>query len=221
MEVRDISEQKVTESMLTESVRRYTDLYDNAPDMYVSVDAYTAIIRQCNATCARKLGYTKEEIVGRPIFDLYHSDCMPEVRASFQMFMTNGEVADTELQLMRKDGSTIDVSLSVTAVRNEAGEILYSRSAWRDITEKKRARELLKQEKEKLKEALREIRKLNGLLPICASCKKIRDDRGYWRQIESYIVEHSEAMFSHSICPDCRVQLYPRPTDTDEGSIES
>jgi hypothetical protein len=59
-----------------------------------------------------------------------------------------------------------------------------------------------------LEEALDNVNRLSGLLPICASCKKIRDDRGYWTQIESYIKEHSEAEFSHSICPDCVQKLY-------------
>lgn len=60
-----------------------------------------------------------------------------------------------------------------------------------------------------LQDSLSEIRKLSGLLPICSSCKKIRDDKGYWNQIESYIREHSEAEFSHSICPECAKKLYP------------
>ena len=60
-----------------------------------------------------------------------------------------------------------------------------------------------------LKDALRKVKTLSGLLPICASCKKIRDDNGYWNQIESYIKTHSEAEFSHSICPDCAKKLYP------------
>lgn len=59
-----------------------------------------------------------------------------------------------------------------------------------------------------LKEALQEVKRLSGLLPICSSCKKIRDDRGYWNQIESYLEERSEAEFSHSICPDCSHSLY-------------
>ena len=61
---------------------------------------------------------------------------------------------------------------------------------------------------EKLKEALDNVQKLSGLLPICASCKKIRDDQGYWNQLESYIEHHSEALFSHSICPSCADTLY-------------
>ena len=60
-----------------------------------------------------------------------------------------------------------------------------------------------------LQAALEEIQELSGLLPICASCKKIRDDKGYWNQIESYIMEHAKVQFSHGICPDCAEKLYP------------
>jgi len=84
-------------------------------------------------------------------------------------------------------------------------------------------RHLLEKEKikvtktnKKLKEKIHEvakasakIKKLSGLLPICARCKKIRDDKGYWNQIEAYITTHSEAEFSHSICPECARELYP------------
>ena len=60
--------------------------------------------------------------------------------------------------------------------------------------------------------ALKDVKQLSGLLPICASCKKIRDDQGYWQQIEQYVQEHSDAYFSHGICPECQERLYP---DTD------
>jgi len=60
-----------------------------------------------------------------------------------------------------------------------------------------------------LQEALAKVKLLSGFIPICASCKKIRDDTGYWQQIESYIRDHSNAEFSHSICPDCTRKLYP------------
>ncbi len=61
----------------------------------------------------------------------------------------------------------------------------------------------------KLNKAIEEVKTLSGFLPICASCKKIRDDKGYWNQIEAYISEHSEAEFSHGICPECIEKLYP------------
>lgn len=67
-----------------------------------------------------------------------------------------------------------------------------------------------------LRRTLGEVKTLRGFLPICSSCKKIRSDKGYWQQIESYIREHSEAEFSHGICPDCAVRLYPGIMGADE-----
>jgi DNA-binding response OmpR family regulator len=77
-----------------------------------------------------------------------------------------------------------------------------------EVAERKRA----EKEREKLilelKEALANVKQLNRMLPICASCKKIRDDKGYWSGVESYISEHTEAVFSHGICPDCEKKAY-------------
>ncbi|MEO6036628.1 MAG: hypothetical protein ABIQ35_15365, partial [Verrucomicrobiota bacterium] len=60
-----------------------------------------------------------------------------------------------------------------------------------------------------LKDALTKVKTLSGLLPICASCKKIRDDKGYWQQVETFIKARSDADFSHGMCPDCMEHLYP------------
>ncbi len=62
---------------------------------------------------------------------------------------------------------------------------------------------------QELSKALEQVKTLRGIVPICASCKKIRDDAGYWQQVEVYVREHTEAQFSHGICPDCLVRLYP------------
>ncbi len=127
-----------TQKALEESEARYMDLYENAPDMFVSVDAKTALVTQCNQTLANNLGYTKEEIIDSPIFDLYHPDCMKDVEDAFNRFVETGEIHDQELQLRRKDGSKLEVSLNVTSVCDEDGDTLYSRSTWRDNTERKR-----------------------------------------------------------------------------------
>jgi PAS domain S-box-containing protein len=90
----------------------------------------------------------------------------------------------------------------------------------RDIT----TRVGLEQEREKLidelQDALARIRTLRGLLPICSSCKKVRDDKGYWSQIEAYVSDHSEAEFTHSICPDCAAKLYGKYYSPPEGREE-
>ena len=62
---------------------------------------------------------------------------------------------------------------------------------------------------QELKRAIEQVKTLKGIVPICASCKKIRDDKGYWEQVESYVSRHTEAEFSHGICPDCMKALYP------------
>jgi hypothetical protein len=69
---------------------------------------------------------------------------------------------------------------------------------------------MLNQKNQALTKALKKIKTLSGLLPICSSCKKIRDDKGYWNQVEDYVAEHTEASFSHSICPECMERLYPQ-----------
>jgi hypothetical protein len=74
--------------------------------------------------------------------------------------------------------------------------------------ERKRMEEELRLERDKLKDALAEVKTLSGMLPICANCKKIRDDKGYWTQIEAYIRDHSEVEFSHGICPKCQKKMY-------------
>jgi len=67
-----------------------------------------------------------------------------------------------------------------------------------------------------LQKALAEVKRLSGLLPICSACKKIRDDEGYWHQVEVYIRDHSDADFSHGLCPDCAQKLYPDYFSTEE-----
>ena len=68
---------------------------------------------------------------------------------------------------------------------------------------------ILLKEKQNLEQALGQIKTLSGLIPICSKCKKIRDDKGYWQQVEVYVRDHSSANFSHSICPDCAEEIYP------------
>ena len=72
---------------------------------------------------------------------------------------------------------------------------------------------LLSYIREQLRQSKEEVKRLSGLLPICASCKKIRNDKGYWQEIESYLHSHSDTKFSHGICPECAKKLYPEFAD--------
>ena len=88
------------------------------------------------------------------------------------------------------------------------GNFLGTQGIARDIAERKQAEEEREELISKLQEAIENIKTLKGLLPICSNCSNIRDDKGYWNQIEAYIRDHSDANFSHSICPLCAENLY-------------
>jgi hypothetical protein len=83
--------------------------------------------------------------------------------------------------------------------------VFFSLRRWQDSARSERE---LKRNLDKLEKANEEIKQMKGILPICSYCKKIRDDEGYWHQVEVYIHEHSEAEFAHSLCPKCRKTIY-------------
>jgi len=102
--------------------------------------------------------------------------------------------------------------------RHAEEEVEHYRHHLEDMVEKRTAE--LQAANDQLQKALDEVKILRGFLPICASCKKIRDDKGYWTQLESYFHEHSDVQFSHGICPECAVKLYPEYFDKDQGPIK-
>jgi len=116
---------------------------------------------------------------------------------------------EIEFRVVCRDGSEKWIAHVCQPVFDDEGRYLGARGSNRDIT----GRKAIEQERElliaELQEALSKVKLLSGFLPICASCKKIRDDKGYWNQIESYIHAHSEAEFSHGLCPECARNLYP------------
>lgn len=107
----------------------------------------------------------------------------------------------------RRDGSEVPLEVGLSYIH--AGSTVLVSAVIVDITRRRRIEEEREDLIAELQAALEQVKQLSGLLPICASCKKIRDDNGSWNQIESYIHDHSEAEFSHGLCPDCAKKLYP------------
>ena len=164
----NITESKRAEALLIASEARYRDLYDNAPDMFVSVEPSKGMIVDCNSTLAEATGYTKDEIIGRHISEMYHPDSEAARQIVFDNFLEMGEVHDAELQLRRKDGTKIDVSLNLSSVRDGEDRVLYSRSIWRDITARKSTDRKLMGSRDELenrvKERTEELSKANDAL---------------------------------------------------------
>lgn len=180
--VRDLTENKRNQEALRESDKKYQDLYDNAPDMFVSVDTENATILQFNRTLTDTSGYTKEEIMGCSVFELYATESAEYAKSKvFPEFKETGYAKGEELQLHRKDGSIIDVSLYARAFRDENGCILHSNSVWRDITERKQA-----------EKARREGKRMQGVIEMAgAVCHEMNQPlmviAGYFKLISMNI----------------------------------
>lgn len=116
--------------------------------------------------------------------------------------MARREAAEAQLLEINRE-------LEATVQRRTASLQSANDELAKEIAERKAAGEQRDAVLKDLQHALTSVRQLSGILPICSSCKKIRDDSGYWRQVEAYIREHSEAEFSHSLCPECLEKLYP------------
>ena len=120
------------------------------------------------------------------------------------------------------DGSRKTILNSAVRVTDEldrtVGAIFVNEDVTEDIRRQKEREDLIRQ----LEEAMAKVKTLKGMLPICASCKKVRDDAGYWKQIEDYVREHADVRFSHGICPDCAARIYPDYLDPEApGSADS
>ena len=110
---------------LKASESRYLDLYDNAPDMFVTFDVATQSVIECNQTFLAVTGYTKTEVSERTIYDLYHPDCLDEARRAFGLFLATGQMKDLELLLLCANGEVVEASMNVSAVRDESGRLLF------------------------------------------------------------------------------------------------
>ena len=107
------------------------------------------------------------------------------------------------------DGRVITLLTSKVPLRDVNGAVSGVLGTYMDITHRKLVEEALERERARLKQALDDVKTLRGIVPICSKCKRVRDDEGFWNQVEKYVSDHSEAQFSHGICPACAKELYP------------
>jgi PAS domain S-box-containing protein len=121
----------------------------------------------------------------------------------------NGTIVGHETQLRRRDGTIFWVEISARALRDGLSGSLFYEGSVEDISQRKATQQENERLIAELRGALSHAKQLSGLLPICSSCKKIRDDQGEWNPMEVYIQQRSDASFTHSFCPECVRRLYP------------
>jgi DNA-binding response OmpR family regulator len=123
------------------------------------------------------------------------------------------QAADLQRANGQLQGEIDERKRSEDKLRQSLDQAVHFRRALLSAAEdNKRSVEALQEKNSELQDALTQVKLLSGLLPICSSCKKIRDNEGYWSQVESYIQQHSEATFTHGMCPECFKKYYPQLT---------
>ena len=162
-----------------------------------------------NSAAEKMYGYMAEEAIGRPISIVVPPERTHELVDILGKLKNGERIERMETERVRKDGTRVHVSMTISPVKDDRGRMIGASIIARDIT----GRWQMEQERltliEELQTALSKVKLLSGLLPICANCKRIRDQEGDWHQVERYVADHSQADFTHGICPECAKQLYP------------
>jgi PAS domain S-box-containing protein len=212
----DITERKKMEAALQVSETRYRRLFETAQDGILILDADTGEIFDINPFLIEMLGYPHEALLGKRLWEIGAFRDIEASKVAFLELQSKGYVRYEDLPLETRDERHIDVEFVSNIYSVDHKRVIQCNI--RDITLRKRIEEERRKLTHELQDALTKIKRLRGLLPICASCKKIRDDKGYWNELEAYISEHSEAEITHGFCPDCMKKLYGVVLDEDTDS---
>jgi PAS domain S-box-containing protein len=162
-----------------------------------------------NSGAQAMYGYTPQEVIGQPVAIIVPPERSHELLGIQEKLEKGERIERMETERIRKDRSRLHVSMTISPVKNEKGQVIGASIIARDITERHRMELERNRLIRELQEALSKVKMLSGLLPICANCKRIRDKGGSWQQVEVYVREHSQADFTHGICPECAKELYP------------
>ena len=203
----DINELKHVEEAIRKSEKILRDITSTlAEGIYVINEQ--GHITFMNAEAERLFGRRQTEFSGRNAHDIIHSrrpDGTPltiEDCHVHKMIKSGGRYDSSDEVFTHKDGTIFPAEVHARSIM-EGDKIVATVLAFQNITERKQAEAERERIISELKEAVANVKQLSGMLPICSSCKKIRDDKGYWSELESYITNHSDALFNHSYCPEC------------------
>jgi PAS domain S-box-containing protein len=151
----------------------------------------------------RTLSFTREELQSQPLFEFVHPDDRERTREQNRIVRSGGRALGFENRYRCRDGSYRWFRWN--AIADMDHQLIYSVA--RDVTDTKQAEEEREQLVRQLQAALKEVRELRGILPICAYCKSIRNDENYWLTLEGYLAKHTNAQMTHGVCPTCYNKL--------------
>jgi PAS domain S-box-containing protein len=160
---------------------------------------FSGYFRKLNPAWEKTLGFTREELLAKPMFEFVHPDDRERSLAQNRKVRAGEQAIGFENRYVCKDGSYRWLLWNARADLDH--QVIYSVA--RDITERKRAEQEREELLRDLQAAVAEVTELQKILPICMYCKNIRDDENYWQTVEAYISRHTNARFSHGICPVC------------------
>jgi PAS domain S-box-containing protein len=205
---------------LSHELHQLQEFLDGLPDAMFDIDFATNRVSAINTMMTIVMGYTREDIdAGLPAFQLAPPDEARRFAERSQKYIAAGIVRGggrykrtnsyetVETRLIRRDGSEFDAEFQAAFILDQDSMPVGMRVIVRDISQRKAAERAHQELIERLQQALDEVKTLRGLIPICAWCKSIRDDAGYWRQLESFLKDHSHAEFTHGICEACAQRL--------------
>ena len=192
-------------ALIAESESRFRSFAENSSDVFV-IMALDGSIEYVNHGFETLTGYPAAELYANPNLLLELTIPADREMVARHMRFQGASSASLEFRHLRADGTTGWVNVRLNTITDEAGRPMKIVSLAHDITPRKRDQEERESLLLELQNSLGKVKLLSGLVPICAGCKMVRDDTGYWQQVESYVRDHSEAEFSHSMCPDCMVK---------------
>lgn len=157
-----------------------------------------------NRSLCQIVGYTEDELLETDFQAITHPDDLEmDLENVHNVLAGATNTYQIEKRYFHKSGKIVWVMLSVSLVRSRSGAPLFFISQIQNIDDRKRMEQELIARNAELTAALRQVKELQGIVPICMYCKNIRDDENYWHKVEAYISHHSRAKFSHCVCPDC------------------
>jgi len=191
------------EDVLRVSEERYRSFYERTPVGYQSLDEAGHFV-EVNQAWLDMLGYTREEVIGRPFGDFLHPDWQEHCKENFSRFLAIGEILGVELEMVRKDGAVITVFFNGKIIRDNKGNFKQTHCVLLDITSRKLAEEDSERLLEELRVAQAEIQTLRRLLPVCSACKTYCNDKEFHHLLEAYIKKHSVVEMGTALCPACK-----------------